>query len=117
MSEDALPGYRGDLRKALDEAGAEIGDKLEIVMGGNHQYTGSVMPRVETYDDWHLILKLKSGYNVGIAYDKTMKITKVGQAEQDQHHKHRGNHSQPRRLHHRRSPCSHVQQRPPHNSP
>jgi glutamyl-tRNA(Gln) amidotransferase subunit D len=81
MSEEKLPGYRGDLRKALEEAGAEIGDKLEIILGGNQQYNGSLMPRVETYDDWHLIIKLKSGYNVGIAYDKTMKISKVGQAE------------------------------------
>ena len=81
MSEEKLPGYRGDLRKALEEAGAEIGDKLEIILGGNQQYNGSLMPRVETYDDWHLIIKLKSGYNVGIAYDNTMKISKVGQAE------------------------------------
>lgn len=80
MSEDKLPGYRGELRSALGTVGAEIGDRLEIAVN-NQQYTGSLMPRVESYDDWHIILKLKSGYNIGLAHSDGMKIKKVGVAE------------------------------------
>ncbi len=79
MSEDKLTGYRGQLRAALERVGAEIGDKLVVVVN-NQQYSGSLMPRVETYDDWHIILKLSSGYNVGLAYSDEMKINKVGTA-------------------------------------
>jgi glutamyl-tRNA(Gln) amidotransferase subunit D len=80
MSEDELPGYRGELRSALEKAGAEIGDRLEVTIG-DQRYTGSLMPRVESYDDWHLIIKLKSGYNIGLAHSGEMKIKKVGVAE------------------------------------
>ncbi|MBE0633899.1 Glu-tRNA(Gln) amidotransferase subunit GatD [Candidatus Bathyarchaeota archaeon] len=79
MSEDKLTGYRGQLREALTVVGADIGDKLEVVVN-NQQYSGSLMPRVETYDDWHIVIKLVSGYNVGLAYSEGVKIKKVGTA-------------------------------------
>jgi len=79
MSEDKLTGYRGQLKEALAAAGVDIGDKLEVVVN-NQQYRGSLMPRVETFDDWHLILKMVSGYNVGLAYSDDMVINKVGTA-------------------------------------
>jgi glutamyl-tRNA(Gln) amidotransferase subunit D len=77
MLEDKLTGYRGQLRAAIEAAGAEIGDRLEVFVN-NKVYSGSLMPRVETYDEWHLIIKLSSGYNIGLAYRKNMKIKKVG---------------------------------------
>jgi glutamyl-tRNA(Gln) amidotransferase subunit D len=79
MTEDRLTGYRGKLREALAEAGAEIGDRLAVTVN-NQRYTGSLMPRVESYDDWHLVIKLKSGYNIGVAYAPGMRIEKVGVA-------------------------------------
>jgi len=80
MSEDALPGYRGKLRDALDKAGTRIGDliKVETKKG---VYEGTLMPRLETSDDWHLVLKLISGYNIGIAFENSVTISRLGQAE------------------------------------
>jgi glutamyl-tRNA(Gln) amidotransferase subunit D len=79
MLEEKLTGYRGQLRAALEAVGAEIGDKFEVSVN-DHVYSGSLMPRVETYDNRHLIIKLSSGYNIGLAYSKNMKFTKVGTA-------------------------------------
>jgi glutamyl-tRNA(Gln) amidotransferase subunit D len=79
MLEEKLTGYRGQLRAALEAVGAEIGDKFEVSVN-DHVYCGSLMPRVETYDNRHLIIKLSSGYNIGLAYSKNMKFTKVGTA-------------------------------------
>ncbi|HUV34991.1 MAG TPA: asparaginase domain-containing protein, partial [Candidatus Desulfaltia sp.] len=79
MTEDRLTGYRGKLHEALAGAGAEIGDKLAVEVN-NQRYEGSLMPRVESYDDRHLIIKIKSGYNIGVAYFPGMKIEKVGVA-------------------------------------
>ena len=79
MTEDRLTGYRGKLRTALEAAGGEIGDKLEVSVN-SQQYKGSLMPRVETYDEWHLIIKMVSGYNIGLAYSEDMNIKKTGTA-------------------------------------
>jgi glutamyl-tRNA(Gln) amidotransferase subunit D len=79
LTKDKLTGYRCSLRKALESSGAEIGDILEVNVN-NQQYRGSLMPRVETYDEHHLIIKMVSGYNVGLKYNETMKINKAGSA-------------------------------------
>jgi glutamyl-tRNA(Gln) amidotransferase subunit D len=79
LTEDKLTGYRGKLRTALETAGVEIGDKLEVSVN-NQQYRGSLMPRVETYDEHHLIIKMVSGYNIGLAYAESMNIKKTGTA-------------------------------------
>jgi glutamyl-tRNA(Gln) amidotransferase subunit D len=79
MTEDKLTGYRGQLREELYKIGAEIGDKLEVKVN-NKLYSGSLMPRVETYDDWHLIIKLVSGYNIGLSYRNSMVIKKIGKS-------------------------------------
>ena len=79
MTDDRLTGYRGKLRTALEAAGGEIGDELEVSVN-SQQYKGSLMPRVETYDEWHLIIKMVSGYNIGLAYSEDMNIKKTGTA-------------------------------------
>ncbi|TEU11470.1 Glu-tRNA(Gln) amidotransferase GatDE subunit D, partial [Candidatus Bathyarchaeota archaeon] len=80
MGEDSLQGYRGKLREALEAAGADIGDQLTIESEGRI-YEGSLMPRLEAADDWHIVLKMKTGYNIGVAVDEETKIQKTGQAE------------------------------------
>jgi len=79
LTDDRLTGYRGKLRTALEAEGVEIGDKLEVSVN-NQLYKGSLMPRVETYDERHLIIKMVSGYNIGLAYGETMMIKKTGTA-------------------------------------
>jgi glutamyl-tRNA(Gln) amidotransferase subunit D len=80
MGEDSLQGYRGRLREALEAAGADIGDQLTIESEGRI-YEGSLMPRLEAADDWHIVLKMKTGYNIGVAVDEETKIQKTGRAE------------------------------------
>lgn len=79
MSEDSLPGYRGKLRVLLIEAGVTIGDKVKVRVR-NREYQGSIMPRVETADELHLVIKQKTGYNIGIKYDESMEIRRLGVA-------------------------------------
>jgi glutamyl-tRNA(Gln) amidotransferase subunit D len=64
---ERLSGYRGDLRRVLEAEGIEVGDLVSILSAG-FEYQGILMPRSELEDEWHIVLKLKSGYNVGIAY-------------------------------------------------
>jgi len=76
MSEE-FPGYKGTALKALKSAGAEIGDIIRIVKDEN-TYEGLLIPRSEYGDDKHIVVKLKSGYNVGIRITSTTRIEKVG---------------------------------------
>jgi len=76
MSEE-FPGYKGKALKALKKAEAEIGDVIRVIKDQT-TYEGLLIPRAEYGDDKHIVLKLKSGYNVGIRVTPTTHIEKVG---------------------------------------
>jgi glutamyl-tRNA(Gln) amidotransferase subunit D len=80
MGEDPLHGYRGRLREALEAAGAGVGDLLRVE-NRDVVYEGTLMPRLESADDWHIVLKQRTGYNIGVAFHEGMRIARTGQAE------------------------------------
>jgi glutamyl-tRNA(Gln) amidotransferase subunit D len=51
-----------------------IGDSVKIF--ADITYSGIIMPRYEHSDDKHIVLKLKSGYNIGLEINKIEKIEK-----------------------------------------
>ena len=75
-----LSGYRGATAKILTDAGASIGDVLEVQTGGE-SVMGTLVPRYEHDDDKHIVIKLKNGYNVGISLDKVSKIIRLEKGE------------------------------------
>jgi glutamyl-tRNA(Gln) amidotransferase subunit D len=79
MAAETLPGYRGKLRKLLTRAKVGVGDVVRIKKGGE-AYEGTLLPRVENADDWHLIIKQKTGYNIGIALADDLNVEKIGEA-------------------------------------
>ena len=79
MGEDQLPGYRGKLRAALLDVGLGIGDLLRVERN-DISYEGSLMPRLETEDEFHIVIKQKSGYNIGVKFDELTNISRLGTA-------------------------------------
>ena len=77
MSEE-FPGYRGQALKFLKKAGAEIGDVIRVTKDGE-DWEGILIPRSEIGDERHIIIKLKSGYNVGVRIGSTTRVEKVGE--------------------------------------
>ena len=75
-----LSGYRGPSAKILTEAGASVGDVLEVQTAGE-SVTGTLVPRYEHNDDKHIVIKLKNGYNVGISVEKVSKVVRVAKGE------------------------------------
>ncbi|MGQ0376145.1 MAG: Glu-tRNA(Gln) amidotransferase subunit GatD [Nitrososphaerota archaeon] len=65
-------GYSGKSLTLLKDCNAKVGDSVKIT--GELTYTGILMPRYEYNDDEHIVLKLKSGYNVGIEINEIKKI-------------------------------------------
>ena len=76
MSEEFL-GYKGKALQILKRIGAEIGDIIRITKNGD-VYEGILIPRSEYGDDKHVVIKLKSGYNVGVSITPMTQIEKVG---------------------------------------
>ncbi len=70
-------GYRGEALEAIRKAEAEIGDIIRITRNGEI-YDGILIPRSEYSDEKHVVIKLKSGYNIGIRITPNTKIEKTG---------------------------------------
>jgi len=75
MSE--LKGYKGKIRDFLTQNNVQVGDLVNVV--SELTYSGILMPRYESGDESHIVVKLKSGYNIGIEFAKIEKIEKIGE--------------------------------------
>ncbi|MCV0430348.1 Glu-tRNA(Gln) amidotransferase subunit GatD [Nitrosopumilus sp.] len=67
-------GYDGNSLEFLKKNQVVIGDSVKIL--ADITYSGIIMPRYEHSDDKHIVLKLKSGYNIGLEITKIEKIEK-----------------------------------------
>ncbi|MDF2428920.1 MAG: Glu-tRNA(Gln) amidotransferase subunit GatD [Nitrosopumilus sp.] len=67
-------GYDGNSLEFLKTNKISIGDSVKIL--ADITYSGIVMPRYEHSDDKHIVLKLKSGYNIGLEIAKIEKVEK-----------------------------------------
>src|SRR5512136_1525094 len=70
-------GYKGKALEALKKAGCEVGDIVQVVSEGR-KYEGILIPRSETGEGDHVVVKLKSGYNIGIRVTAGVTISKIG---------------------------------------
>tara|TARA_B100000809_G_scaffold148300_1_gene145766 strand:- start:328 stop:1617 length:1290 start_codon:yes stop_codon:yes gene_type:complete len=67
-------GYEGDSLEFLKANQISVGDSVKIL--ADITYSGIIMPRYEHSDDKHIVLKLNSGYNIGLEIAKIEKIEK-----------------------------------------
>jgi glutamyl-tRNA(Gln) amidotransferase subunit D len=70
-------GYKGEALEAIKRAEAEIGDIIRVIKNGE-VYEGILIPRSEYGDEKHIVIKLKSGYNVGIRITPNTKVERIG---------------------------------------
>ena len=67
---DRFQGYRGAAREALDRFQIGVWSEVELENDQGSRFTGVILPRSETCDDLHVVVKLFTGYNVGIRSDR-----------------------------------------------
>src|SRR5688500_7672278 len=77
-----IDGYKGRSLELLSEGEVSIGDTINV-QTNDGQFTGILLPRYELADKNHVVIKLKSGYNIGIKTANIQLITKIMQ-ESDQ---------------------------------
>ncbi len=73
-------GYRGNTLNLLKQHNAPVWSEVELTTSTATFY-GLILPRSEQADDLHIVLKMKTGYNIGIRYDKVKKIIIHGRKE------------------------------------
>ncbi len=77
---DRLKGYRGPGRAVLEQHGVGVWSDVEL-QSARGNFRGLILPRSETSDDRHIVLKIASGYNVGIAAESITAMRELGRRE------------------------------------
>ena len=72
-------GYGRESIEFLKSNNIRVGDPVRILSNGI--LSGILMPRYEHGDDRHIVVKLKSGYNIGIGVAEIEEIRKVSEPE------------------------------------
>jgi glutamyl-tRNA(Gln) amidotransferase subunit D len=77
---DSLKGYRGAARSLLESFDARVWADVELD-STRGRFKGILLPRSETEDDRHIVLKLRNGYNVGLHVDHVENVKEIGYQE------------------------------------
>jgi glutamyl-tRNA(Gln) amidotransferase subunit D len=77
MSEDFFQGYKGAALEMLKKYNCRVWGqaKVETTRG---IFNGTVLPRAENDDDQHIVLKIVTGYNIGVDIATVKKIIETG---------------------------------------
>lgn len=71
-----LEGYRGKSLELLKSKGIDIGDVIEVLTE-KKKLVGTLVPRYAYDDEFHIVIKLDSGYNIGIGIEKIKEIKTI----------------------------------------
>jgi glutamyl-tRNA(Gln) amidotransferase subunit D len=77
MTEDIFQGYKGRALDVLKKYKVRVWGKVRIDTTRG-VFEGTILPRAENDDDRHLVLKFKTGYNIGISIDTIQNIKELG---------------------------------------
>jgi len=80
MQNDSYKGYKGLALDTLKNFKALVWSDV-VIKTDKAEYQGIILPRSETADEFHIVLKLRSGYNIGVAAKSVTDIKIEGRKE------------------------------------
>jgi len=80
MKKNVLQGYKGRALAVLQKFKTRVWSQVEIDTTRG-LFKGTILPRSENDDDRHIVLKISSGYNIGISVDTVTSIKEFGYKE------------------------------------
>lgn len=80
MNNEKTKGYRGEALDALMRLGMGVWDDV-VLKTTRGEFQGIILPRSEFDDSTHLVLKLSTGYNIGIDTGTITQATVLGSKE------------------------------------
>jgi glutamyl-tRNA(Gln) amidotransferase subunit D len=78
---DDFKGYRGRAREALIAKGVRVWSQVRLANDAGSTFEGVILPRSETLDDEHVVIKMTNGYNVGVHVDRIAGVEETGYKE------------------------------------
>ncbi len=77
MSEDIFQGYKGTALEVLKKFSTRVWGQAEV-QTTRGTFVGTVLPRAENDDDQHIVMKIATGYNVGIDVSTILSMKETG---------------------------------------
>ena len=71
-------GYTGITLEVLKKFNALVWSDIDVETNDGSFYSGTILPRSETSDNKHLVIKMATGYNIGIRAEKIVKVNIKG---------------------------------------
>ncbi|MBE2190383.1 MAG: Glu-tRNA(Gln) amidotransferase subunit GatD [Desulfobulbaceae bacterium] len=75
---ELFKGYSSITLDVMKKWGAFVWSDIDVETSEGSKYSGIILPRSETADKLHLVLKMATGYNIGIRADKISSIVIKG---------------------------------------
>lgn len=77
MTEDIFQGYKGESLCVLKKFQVRVwGQAIVETIRGN--FAGTILPRAENDDDQHIVMKIPTGYNIGIDIQTILSMKETG---------------------------------------
>ncbi|MCX7697194.1 MAG: Glu-tRNA(Gln) amidotransferase subunit GatD [Bacteroidales bacterium] len=77
MNEDLFQGYKGRALELLKKFQVRVWGQAKI-QTTRGEFFGTVLPRAENDDDLHIVLKIQTGYNIGLDIQTITHMEEVG---------------------------------------
>ncbi len=77
MSEDFFQGYKGAALEMLKKFNVRVWGQAEVDTTRG-MFKGTVLPRAENDDDQHIVLKVITGYNIGVDITTVLSMIETG---------------------------------------
>ena len=81
MASNPYKGYRAPALTTLMEHGVQVWSTVDVETSSGGAFSGIILPRAETADANHIVLKMSSGYNIGVRADKVVSMKERGVKE------------------------------------
>ena len=95
MNDDLYKGYRSPMRDVMEREGVTVWCEVRAVTERG-VFEGLILPRSETSDPEHLVLKLPTGYNIGLRHDRIERSRRSASARRTTRSPSRSSRSTPR---------------------
>lgn len=77
MSEDFFQGYKGPALEVLKKYSVRVWGQT-VIHTTRGTFTGTVLPRSENDDDKHIVVKIATGYNIGVDIENITEMSETG---------------------------------------
>ncbi|MFH1320218.1 MAG: Glu-tRNA(Gln) amidotransferase subunit GatD [Bacteroidota bacterium] len=77
MNDDIFQGYKGETLEMLKKYSVRVWGQAEIETTRG-EFNGTVLPRSENDDDQHIVLKISTGYNIGLDIKTITGMKEIG---------------------------------------